>query len=449
MLLRKIPFFKDIVVISFLCEHCGYKNHEFTPLNPLADRGIKLSLKVSKPEDLNRMVIANLNSVIYIPELEFEVPKLPKGLVSTLQGAILNFVDDLSYAQDQRKELDPPTYEKIQIIIEKLGSMASGDPKVLPFYFILNDPSGNSFIANPFAPLIDVNLKEERYERTKEQMIDLGFVSDIEVAQTLELKQKYEDMEKKGIHYVDNLKKTKDYKYTDKDTHEMMQKMQGFSKHKDAHKLDHSKTVQEQDLDSRLSILEVSCFGCGDIGHLNSLTIEIPFFKEICIMSFTCDKCGYRSTEVKTLGEISKMGKRITLTVKTKEDLNRDIFKSESAVVKIHEIEFEMSSGSLGSFYTTVEGLFEKLLQNLKFNNPFVGDSTDHDQKKKWDEFLEKLEKMKSGEMLPFTLELDDALDNCFVLNPFYPEKDPSVVVEEYQRSNEQNEDLGLNQMKV
>lgn len=449
MLLRNIPFFRDIVVISFLCDHCGFKNHEFTPLTALADKGLKLSLKLSKTQDLNRMLIANVNSVIYIPEIDFEVPKIPKGLVTTVQGALLNFVEDLEYAQDQRKVNDPENYLKIQAVIDKLELMAQADPSVLPFFLIVNDPSGNSYIANPFAPLMDINLKEEHYERTKEQLIDMGFVSDLEVAKDKDLQTNYENMKEKGVNYVNDLKKVKDYKYTDKDTQDLLLKMQGFAKPKDGHKLDHSKTVQEQDLDSRLSIFPVNCYSCNELGELRTITCEIPFFKEIVIMAFSCDKCGYRNTEVKTAGEVSKLAKRITLKATTKEDLNRDIFKSDSAMVKIPELEFEMSPGSLGSFYTTVEGLLDKILDNIKVKNPFVGDSTDIVQSQNFQNFLDKMEKMKNGEMLPFTLELDDTMDNCFILNPFYPNKDPSVVVEEYERTEEQNDDLGFNHMKT
>lgn len=449
MLLRTIPFFKDIVVISFLCDHCGFKNHEFTPLTPLADQGVKLTLKVSKAEDLNRMIIANTSSVLYLPDIDFEVPKIPKGMVTTIQGALNNFVEDLSLLQDQRKEAAPDVHAKVQETIDKLSLMAEADPSVLPFFLVLNDPTGHSFIANPFAPLQDVNLKEEHYERTREQMIDLGFISDQEVAQDKQLQENYQAMKEKGVEYVQGLPKTKGYKYTDKDTHEMIARMQGMASHKDAHKLDHSKTVQEQDLDSRLTILQVDCYGCGAPGELRNFTCEIPFFKEVVIMAFTCDKCGYRNTEVKTIGEMSKFAKRITLRAENKEDLNRDLFKSDSCVLKIKELDFEMSAGSMGSFYTTVEGIFEKILDTLKTQNPFVGDSAGSEQMLKWTAFLDKVEKMKAGELLPFTLELDDPLDNCFILNPNFPMPDPRVTVEEYERTAAQREELGLDHMDV
>lgn len=50
---------------------------------------------------------------------------------------------------------------------------------------------------------------------------------------------------------------------------------------------------------------------------------------------------------------------------------------------------------------------------------------------------------MKNGEM-PFTLCIDDPMDNCFILNPYYPKKDPKVDIESYQRTEEQNDQLGI-----
>jgi zinc finger protein len=44
-------------------------------------------------------------------------------------------------------------------------------------------------------------------------------------------------------------------------------------------------------------------------------------------MSTNCDRCGYRDNEVKSGSAISPLGKRITLKVKDREDLSRDILK--------------------------------------------------------------------------------------------------------------------------
>lgn len=49
----------------------------------------------------------------------------------------------------------------------------------------------------------------------------------------------------------------------------------------------------------------------------------------------------------------------------------------------------------------------------------------------------------------PFTLILDDPLANSYIQNLYAPDPDPNMVIELYDRSFEQNEDLGLNDMKV
>lgn len=61
--------------------------------------------------------------------------------------------------------------------------------------------------------------------------------------------------------------------------------------------------------------------------------------------------------------------------------------------------------------------------------------------------FLAKLNELKEGNK-PFTLILDDPLSNCFIYNPTAPEEDPQIQVEVYDRTEEQNDDLGISDMK-
>ena len=68
---------------------------------------------------------------------------------------------------------------------------------------------------------------------------------------------------------------------------------------------------------------------------------------------------------------------------------------------------------------------------------------------KKYLEFLDKLDDLKNGKNFPFTLILDDPSDNCFVYNPNAPLEDPKIVIEYYERSEEQNDDLGITHMNV
>ena len=88
------------------------------------------------------------------------------------------------------------------------------------------------------------------------------------------------------------------------------------------------------------------------------------------------------------------------------------------------------------------------MAQTLQGDNPFVGDSSDQEYKSNFRIFIEKLMACKDGTM-PFTLILRDPLGNCFIQNPNFPDPDPIVTVEEYERTEEENDDLGLLDKKV
>lgn len=104
--------------------------------------------------------------------------------------------------------------------------------------------------------------------------------------------------------------------------------------------------------------------------------------------------------------------------------MQRDFFKSDSATVKILEVGLELSAGTMGSFYSTLEGFLLKIIDQLTNENPFVGDSSDKETTQKFKEFIEKIEKLKSGKE-KFTLFIEDPLDNCFIYSRFYPLPDP------------------------
>ncbi len=53
------------------------------------------------------------------------------------------------------------------------------------------------------------------------------------------------------------------------------------------------------------------------------------------------------------------------------------------------------------------------------------------------------MKKIKNGEK-PFTLVIEDPLDNCFIYSRFYPNPDPQITCEYFERTNEQNDELGI-----
>ena len=70
----KIPMFKEIILSSFSCEHCGAKNTEVQFGGKLGDTGVKYVLNVVDQEGPNRSVVKSEFASIGIPEIELEIP---------------------------------------------------------------------------------------------------------------------------------------------------------------------------------------------------------------------------------------------------------------------------------------------------------------------------------------------------------------------------------------
>ena len=113
------------------------------------------------------------------------------------------------------------------------------------------------------------------------------------------------------------------------------------------------------------------CPACFNPGLVKMCCATIPFFKQIIIMAYSCEVCGHKSTEIKQGGGISEKASKITFHVQNPEDINRDVFKSESCELYIPEIDLNLSPGTLGSMYTTVEGMLTKISEHLAESNPF------------------------------------------------------------------------------
>ena len=63
---------------------------------------------------------------------------------------------------------------KIKELIQNLNNTLNG--KKYSFEFTLNNPSGNSFIKNPYAPQSDPGIKVEYYKRTKQMTESIGYL---------------------------------------------------------------------------------------------------------------------------------------------------------------------------------------------------------------------------------------------------------------------------------
>ncbi|KAG8700467.1 nucleolar zinc-finger protein, partial [Ceratobasidium sp. 395] len=192
-----------------------------------------------------------------------------------------------------------------------------------------------------------------------------------------------------------------------------------------------------------------TCSSCSASLDTMMKRVIIPYFKDIFIMSTNCAACGYRDNEIKSGGAISEQGKRITLKVEDAEDLSRDILKSETCGLEIPEIELHLQPGTLGGRFTTLEGLLTQVHEELGEKVFVHGDAgATNEDRSAFETFLANLKEVMQAKR-PFTVILDDPLANSYLQNLFAPDPDPAMTIETYERTWEQNEELGLNDMKV
>lgn len=104
ILLCSIPFFKDIVIMSFNCENCGFNNSEVQSANILGEKGVRITVIVNSPEVLNRQVVKSEYATIIIPEIQLEIPNTTqKGSLNTIEGILSRAATDLEQDQAVRK----------------------------------------------------------------------------------------------------------------------------------------------------------------------------------------------------------------------------------------------------------------------------------------------------------------------------------------------------------
>lgn len=393
--MTKIPHFKEVVVCAFECPHCGYRNSELQSASALSDKGAKTTCILTDKSDLNRQIVRTEYATISIPELELELPaNFKKSYLSTIEGILNNTILDLKTGQDTRKIEFPAIYEKIDVIVSKLEAFLAKPTKLT---LIIDDPSGNSYIENFMYPKTDPKLRSIFYVRSKEQMIQMGYATEDDSIEPLS-----EDGIDLGSHEID--------------------KQEVFRFH-------------------------TNCPACQKPTETRMHLIEIPYFKEVLIMATTCDLCGYKTNEVKTSGSLSEKGKRISLKLTSIEDVSRDILKSETCKLSIPEIDLDLETGTLGGRFTTLEGLLMQVHNELNSKVSFLGgDSGDSEKRTRLRDLLDTILAICRGDHF-CTIILDDPLANSYLQNIFAPDDDPNMTIEFYERTDEQNEDLGLNDM--
>ncbi|XP_045525587.1 zinc finger protein ZPR1 [Pieris brassicae] len=406
LLLTRIPHYKNVVLMSFSCEECGYENNEIQPGGAIAEFGIRWKLRVEEPSDLNRQVVKSDYTRVHIPELEFEIPaNSQKGEVTTVEGLLARAIAGLTQDQEIRRTEHPDAAEQIDGFVAKLQAL-----KVLktPWTLELEDTSGNTFIENPDAPKKDPRCDATEFKRTTEQDHKLGIFTRQEVSNGSQ------------------------------------EPIPGSITPADPSQGCYDRLAADEVLQ-----FSTNCPDCNAPADTNMKITKIPHFKEVVIMATVCDACGHRTNEVKSGGGIEEKGVRFEVRIAGKEDFSRDILKSETCSMSIPELEVEVGGRALGGRFTTAEGVIRGCIEQLADAPSLHGDAP-APSKGNLQKFLEKLEEVLEGKR-QITLILDDPAGNSYVqnLSDDLTVYDDGVKVTHYERSFEQNEELGLNDMKT
>ncbi|KAG1445731.1 hypothetical protein G6F56_009812 [Rhizopus delemar] len=387
--------------MAFECPHCGFRNNELQSAGVVNERGHTITVSIQKKEDLNRQLVKSDYCSVKFLELDMEIPaNNDRGLLTTVEGLVGNAIDDLEAGQPVRKVADEAVYNRIEEILATMREYKEGRQ----FTIVLDDPSGNSYAENRCLPNQDPQIKLRWYTRTPEQQAFLGL----------------QDNQTPAEEAADRvMKATASEMLNDKGLPEVMS-------------------------------FPANCPSCNSPCATNMHLMHIPHFKEVVIMATNCEHCGYKSNDVKAGGAISEKGRKIVLNMTEAEDLSRDILKSETCGLSIPDIDLELTPGTLGGRFTTVEGLLRQVYDELKRRASFIeGDSGTNESKERWATFLAKVSDVADGKRLPIKIIIDDPLANSYLQNLYAPDADPEMIIEDYERDWETNEELGVNDMKL
>lgn len=181
-----IPHFKEVIIMSTVCEHCGYTTREVKTGGEIPEKGERITLQVQKVADLSRDILKSETCALKSPELGLEVqPGTLGGRFTTVEGLLTQVRDQLhgqifdvedSKNGDVLRGGDSMPAEakgRWDDFFAKLGQAIRAE---LEFSIVLEDPLANSYVQSlaEGEGVMDVQMRKESYERTEEEIEDLG-----------------------------------------------------------------------------------------------------------------------------------------------------------------------------------------------------------------------------------------------------------------------------------
>ncbi len=167
---------------------------------------------------------------------------------------------------------------------------------------------------------------------------------------------------------------------------------------------------------------EITCPSCGGKAKVTQICIDVPFFREVLLVTVKCENCNLKMNDVINMN----FGKpiRFTFQVETLEDLTAKVIRSSTSTIRIPELGASLEPGPIAQpFITNVEGVLHRFLdvaQTLK------NWSTTPQQAQKCQQAIQNIQLAIEGQK-SFTLILEDPLGNGMII----PKNKEKLIIEE------------------
>lgn len=145
-----LPGYGNVLLVSFKCNHCGYKKSDLLYLEFKEPR--RLKYKILTRKDLHAKIYRSPYAIIRIPELGIEITPGPasESFITNVEGLLMRVLEKANMITDENPEAE---YK-----LTKIKAAMRGE---LSFTVIIEDTSGISKII----PIHSSNLIVEKLEK--------------------------------------------------------------------------------------------------------------------------------------------------------------------------------------------------------------------------------------------------------------------------------------------
>ena len=157
--------------------------------------------------------------------------------------------------------------------------------------------------------------------------------------------------------------------------------------------------------------MDQPCISCGRKTVVNTVTnLNLPYLGAAMQTTFICSSCGFRHSDLIALE--NKGALRHEVDVKTLDDLNMRVIRSNSGTIRVPELGVNIEPGLASeSFISIAEGVLDRITDVIGI----LMKDAELDVHERCTALLSEIEKMKNGEM-GFHLFIEDPYGNSAII---------------------------------